>query len=255
MSATLALMKDRFRGQIGNVELVKRLMATADDGLHEDDDSSHDGITSVEYGAGVVDPEAALKPVGALSTGIAGSAASLGATRLCTPTAYGDAAVRIAHVEVAAFDAGNAPFWIRAGQLMEAGPTGADPIPRFEDDTPAGTGCAALAAVAPRWYCPPFGEDGKAGVLFGDDGAGLRVRSSPDCRLPRSCGPGAGSTARAGARSPSMRALRFWSSVPSGAWRSTIEDAGRSAPPPRLRSTCPGGLGPGPARCSMPVAR
>ncbi len=45
--ATLALMKDRFRGQLGNVELVKRLIATADDSLHEDDDPSHDGITSV----------------------------------------------------------------------------------------------------------------------------------------------------------------------------------------------------------------
>ena len=86
VSATLALMKDRFRGQFGNVELVKRLMATADDGLHEDDDSSHDGITSVEYGASV-DPEAALRSVGALSTGIAGSATSLGATRLRTPAA------------------------------------------------------------------------------------------------------------------------------------------------------------------------
>ena len=179
VSATLALMKDRFRGQLGNVELVKRLMATAADGLHEDDDPAHDGITSVEYGAGVVDPEAALSPVGVLSTGISGSAASLGATRLRTPAAYGDAAARIAHVEIAAFDAGNAPFWIPAGLLMEASATGADPIPRFEDDIRAGTGCDALAALAPRWYCPPFGEDRKARLLVGDDGAGLQVHSSP----------------------------------------------------------------------------
>ena len=47
VSATLARMKDRFRGQLGNVELVKRLMAAAADGLHEDEDPDHDGITSV----------------------------------------------------------------------------------------------------------------------------------------------------------------------------------------------------------------
>ena len=64
VSATLAMMKDRFRAQLGNVELVKRLMATADDRLHEDDDPVHDGTASERYGAGVVDPVAALSPVG-----------------------------------------------------------------------------------------------------------------------------------------------------------------------------------------------
>jgi len=178
VSATLALMKDRFRGQLGHVELVKRLMATADDGLHEDDDPAHDGITSVEYGAGVVDPEAALSPVGVLATGIAGNTAPLGATRLRMPAAYGDAAARIAHIGIAAFDAANAPFWIPAGRLIEVGPTAEDPIPRFEDDAPARAGCAALAAIAPRWDCLPFGEDGNARLLVGDDGAGIRVPSS-----------------------------------------------------------------------------
>ena len=76
------MMKDRFRDQLGNVELVKRLMATADDGLHEDEDPAHDGITSTEYGAGIVDPAAALGPVGGLTTGITGNTAPLTATRL-----------------------------------------------------------------------------------------------------------------------------------------------------------------------------
>ena len=175
VSATLALMKDRFRGQLGNVELVKRLMATADDGLHEDDDPAHDGITSVEYGAGVLDPAAALNPVGVLATGIAGNAAPLGATRLRMPVAYGDAAARIGHAEIAAFDAGNAPFWIPAGRLIEMGSAVADPIPRFEDETPEWTGCAGLTALAPRWDCLPLGQVGDARVLVGDDGAGVQV--------------------------------------------------------------------------------
>ena len=173
VSATLAMMKDRFRGQLGNVELVKRLMATADDSLHEDEDPAHDGITSTEYGAGIVDPAAALGPVGGLSTGMAGNTAPLTVTRLRAPSAYGDALTRIAHVEIAAFDAGNAPFWTTAGRLIEAAPAAVDSIPRFEDESPTQAGCTALAALAPRWDCVPFGLDGAANVLVGQEGAGV----------------------------------------------------------------------------------
>ena len=178
VSATLAMMKDRFRGQLGNVELVKRLMATADDGLHEDDDPSHDGITSVRYGAGVVDPAAALSPVGGLATGIGGNTAPLGATRLRTPAAYGDAIARIDPVEIAAFDAGNAPFWMPVRGLMEAAPATVDPVPHFEDTAGVQAGCPALAALAPRWDCLRFSHDGAAHLLIGPDGTGVRVPSS-----------------------------------------------------------------------------
>ena len=178
VSATLAMMKDRFRGQLGNVELVKRLMATADDRLHEDDDPAHDGTTSVRYGAGVVDPAAALSPVGGLTTGTAGNSAALGATRLLTPSAYGDAFARVAGVEIAAFDARNAPFWTAAGEFAQAAPAAANPVPRFEDGDMGREGCPALAALAPRWDCLPFIRDGSAHLLVGPDGAGLRVPSS-----------------------------------------------------------------------------
>ncbi len=178
VSATLAMMKDRFRGQLGNVELVKRLMATADDRPHEDDDPDHDGTTSVRYGAGVVDPTAALSPVGGLVTGAAGNSASLGATRLLAPSAYGDAVARIARVEVAAFDARNAPFWSAAGDLARAAPGAVNPVPRFEDGDAARESCPGLAALAPRWDCLPFIRDGSAHLLVGPDGAGLRVPSS-----------------------------------------------------------------------------
>ena len=175
VSATLALMKDRFRGQLGNIELVKRLMATADDGLHGDDDPSHDGITSAEYGAGLMDPQAALGPIGVLSIGIGGNAAPVGATRLRTPGAYGDAAARVGHVEIAAFDSADAPFWIPAGSLIEAGPAAADPIPRFEEAAAGCADAAGIAGIAPRWNCLPLGRDGDARLLFGDDGAGVGV--------------------------------------------------------------------------------
>ena len=179
VSATLAMMKDRFRGHLGNVELVKRLMTTADDGLHEDDGPDHDGTTSVRYGAGVVDPVAALSPVGGLATGTAGNSAALGATRLRTPAAYGDAVARIARVEVASFDARNVPFWSTAGDLARAGAGTVEPIPRFEDDNMARESCPALSTLAPRWDCLPFSRDGSAHRLVGPDGAGLRVPSFP----------------------------------------------------------------------------
>ena len=177
VSATLAMMKHRFRGQLGNVELVKRLMATADDGLHGDDDPDHDGITSVRYGAGVVDPAAALSPVGGLATGLAGNTAPLAATRLRTPAAYGDAIARIDRVEIAAFDAGNAPFWIPARRMIEAAPAAVDPVPRFEDTAGVKAVCPALAALAPRWDCLPFSDDGAAHLLIGPDGTGVQVPS------------------------------------------------------------------------------
>ena len=183
VSATLAMMKHRFRGQLGNVELVKRLMATADDGMHEDDDPSHDGITSVRYGAGVVDPAAALSPVGGLATGLAGNIAPLAATRLRTPAAYGDAIARIDHVEIAAFDGGNAPFWILARGLIEVAPAAADPVPRFEDTANVQAGCPAVAALVPRWDCLPFSNDGDAHLLIGPDGTGVRVPTFDELSL------------------------------------------------------------------------
>ena len=179
VSATLAMMKDQFRGQLGNIELVKRLMATADDRLHGDDDPHHDGTTSVRYGAGVVDPGAALSPVGGLVTGAAGNSAPLGATRLLAPSAYGDAVTRIAQVEIAAFDAHNAPFWSAAGDLARAAQDTEDPIPRFEDDHAAREGCPALATLAPHWHCLPFIRDGSAHILVGPEGVGLHVPSWP----------------------------------------------------------------------------
>ena len=178
VSATIAMMKDRFRGQLGNVELVKRLMATADDSLHEDEDPAHDGITSTEYGAGIVDPAAALGPVGGLSTGMAGHTAPLTATRLRAPSAYGDALARIAHVEIAAFDAGNAPFWIPAGRLIEAAQAAADPIPRFEDEAGPRAGCPVAAALVPGWDCLPFSREGAGHVLVGHEGAGVWLLTS-----------------------------------------------------------------------------
>ena len=115
VNTTLAMMKDRFRGQLGNVELVRRLMATAGDRLHADDDPAHEGATSARYGVGVVDPAAVPDPVGALATGAAGNGAPIAATQLVAPSAYGDALARVAGVEIAAFDVRNASFWTPAG--------------------------------------------------------------------------------------------------------------------------------------------
>ena len=176
VNTTLAMMKDRFRGQLGNVELVRRLMATAGDRLHADDDPAHEGATSARYGVGVVDPAAAPDPVGALATGAAGNGAPLAplaATRLVAPSAYGDALARVAGVEIAAFDVRNASFWTPAGRLVEAAPAAEDPMPRFEAGVVARGGCPVLAGLAPVWDCLPPSRAASAHRLAGPDGAGL----------------------------------------------------------------------------------
>ena len=106
VSATLAMMKDRFRGQLGNVELVKRLMATADDRLHEDDDPVHDGTTSVAVRGGRGGPGGRAQPGRGACHGRcreqrpSRSDAAPGALRLrrcgCTDRAGGDRRLRCA---------------------------------------------------------------------------------------------------------------------------------------------------------------
>ena len=61
ISAVLARMMAQFRGQVGNTAIVKRLMDTADN-------TGQFGIALV-YGAGVVDPDEALMPIGTPMTG------------------------------------------------------------------------------------------------------------------------------------------------------------------------------------------
>ncbi len=128
VSGALALLKEHFRGTRGNTEIVKRMVDTADRfGRYADLET---------YGAGHLDLEAALSPVGTLNAGQPGHA--LSRTALQTPAAFGSVAQRTANMELAAFDEQDFPFWIPVAGLISDGSDGRSPIPRFDDtETPA----------------------------------------------------------------------------------------------------------------------
>ena len=112
----LALMKQLFRNQLSNRELVTRLFATADKGGGYADTAS--------YGQGALDLGAAVSPVGTprVRTGnrIDNPGQSIQATRLRLGSALGDGFTRAAAgLELAAFDDLGAPFWFELPGLTE----------------------------------------------------------------------------------------------------------------------------------------
>ena len=109
VSGGLAIMKQLFRDQLSNEELVSRLFATADKtGIYADREI---------YGQGRMDLGAATSPVGVLevplATGLATAAhASLGSTGLRLGAAFGDGlAAAFDGDELMALDDYGAPFW------------------------------------------------------------------------------------------------------------------------------------------------
>ena len=117
----LAVMKQVFRDQLSNTELVTRLFATANkDGKYAD---------RLIYGQGLMDLGAATYPVG--HTMVAGGptvfddGVDLRLTSLRLGGAFGDGLGQsLAGQELAAFDALGAPFWFRLTDL-----TGNTPVP------------------------------------------------------------------------------------------------------------------------------
>ncbi len=113
----LALMKQLFRGQLSNTDLVARLLDTAD--------GSGAYAEAAVYGRGLMDLGAATSPVGdpvvAAGPHVDGSGALLGETGLRLGAAFGDGlAASLAGREIAAFDSLGAPFWYDLGGLSRA---------------------------------------------------------------------------------------------------------------------------------------
>ena len=119
VTGSLAAMKQLFRGQLSNADLVTRLLATADKrGIYAD---------RAVYGQGMLDLAAATAPVGGavVATGdrVGGGSPTLAGTRFAVGGALGDSLARgLAGQEIAAFDALGAPFWFPLGALAAAGP-------------------------------------------------------------------------------------------------------------------------------------
>ena len=104
----LAVMKQYFRGQISNTDLLARLLETANrNGIYAD---------STVYGRGLMDLGAATSPVGktvvSMGDRVESSGAALSGSTLQLGLAFGDAlAPALANREIAAFDTLGAPFW------------------------------------------------------------------------------------------------------------------------------------------------
>ena len=115
VSGGLAIMKQLFRDQLSNEELVTRLFATADKtGIYADREI---------YGQGKMDLGAATSPVGVLDVPITGGLAtaahpSLGSTGLRLGAAFGDGlAAGFDGGEIMALDDYGAPFWYDMGNF------------------------------------------------------------------------------------------------------------------------------------------
>ncbi|MDE0030023.1 MAG: S8 family serine peptidase [Deltaproteobacteria bacterium] len=117
VSGGLALMKQLFRDQLSNTDLVARLFETADrSGFYAD---------PAIYGQGSMDLGAATSPVGVLEVPVGASVGADGfrllSTSMTPGTAFGDSLRRsLASREVMALDRLGAPFWYRLGRFTGA---------------------------------------------------------------------------------------------------------------------------------------
>ena len=113
----LAIMKQLFRDQLSNTELVTRLFETADSsGFYAD---------SAIYGRGSMDLAAATSPVGVLEfpegESVGQNGAGLLSTRFRLGTAFGDGLQQsLATQPIMALDELGAPFWYRLGRFTPA---------------------------------------------------------------------------------------------------------------------------------------
>ena len=120
VSGGLALMKQLFRNQLSNRELVTRLFLTAD--------KSGDYADAASYGQGALDLGTAVSPVGTprVTTGnqVDNTGHKIQTTRFRLGRALGDGFGRsAAGLELTAFDELGAPFWFELPTLTELAST------------------------------------------------------------------------------------------------------------------------------------
>ena len=173
VSGGLALLMEQFRSTRGNTEIVKRMLDTADrTGIY---------ATAAIYGAGHLDLEAALSPVGFLSVGQ--TLRPLSVSSLRAPSAYGAVSQRAASLELAAFDEQDFPFWVPLSGLVAEGETVRSPIPQFEEPGMPSGPAHGLENLDQRWLAlagagsPRQDDDGSDWVVgFGPQSASVARR-------------------------------------------------------------------------------
>ncbi len=157
VSGALALLMEHFRGTRGNTQIVRRMLDTADrTGPYSD---------MTVYGAGFLDLEAALSPVGILSAGQ--TAQALSETTLQLPAAFGSITKRINHIELAAFDEQDFPFWVPLTTLISTREGNRSPIPVLKEN-----GTRRVPTTDPTVFGLPWIPAGDAGHFWLDGGHG-----------------------------------------------------------------------------------
>ncbi|MCY3728341.1 MAG: S8 family serine peptidase [Nitrospira sp.] len=181
VSGALALLMEHFRGTRGNTEVVKRMLDTAD--------RSGRYANSAIYGAGHLDLEAALSPVGTLSVGQ--SARGLYDSSLQVPAIFGSITDRVEGLELTAFDEQNFPFWVPLSSRVRSGTAIRSTIPMFQSLQRNAAPAPGFESMGMNWT--PIQNAGKLGLPEGQDYViGFGPSSMSFARQPQQGGFGYG---------------------------------------------------------------
>ena len=181
VSGALALLMEHFRGTRGNTEVVRRMLDTAD--------RSDLYANSAIYGAGHLDLEAALSPVGTLSVGQASR--GLYDSSLQVPAVFGSITQRVEGLELTAFDEQDFPFWVPLASRVRSGIARRSTIPMFQSLQQQATPAPGFESMGLQWT--PIQNAGNLGLPEGQDWvAGFGPSSLSFAHHPRQGGFGYG---------------------------------------------------------------
>ena len=181
VSGALALLMEHFRGTRGNTEVVRRMLDTAD--------RSGRYANSAIYGAGHLDLEAALSPVGTLSVGQASR--GLYDSSLQVPAVFGSITQRVEGLELTAFDEQDFPFWVPLASRVRSGIARRSTIPMFQSLQQQATSAPGFESMGLQWT--PIQNAGNLGLPEGQDWvAGFGPSSLSFAHHPRQGGFGYG---------------------------------------------------------------
>ena len=181
VSGALALLMEHFRGTRGNTEVVKRMLDTADrSGRYADLET---------YGAGHLDMEAALSPVGTLSVGQ--TSRGLYDSSLQVPAVFGSITQRVEGLELTAFDEQDFPFWVPLASRVRSGTAIRSTIPMFQSLQRNAAPAPGFESMGLNWT--PIQNAGKLGLPEGQDYVvGVGPSSMSFAHHPRQGGLGYG---------------------------------------------------------------
>ena len=181
VSGALALLMEHFRGTRGNTEVVRRMLDTAD--------RSGRYANSAIYGAGHLDLEAALTPVGTLSVGQ--TSRGLYDSSLQVPAIFGSITDRVEGLELTAFDEQNFPFWVPLSSRVRSGTAIRSTIPMFQSLQRNAAPAPGFESMGMNWT--PIQNAGKLGLPEGQDYVvGFGPSSMSFARQPQQGGFGYG---------------------------------------------------------------